>query len=467
MSSRLLKGFRDLMSVELLPRDTIISTIKSVYESYGFVPLNTPSLEYKSTLYSYGEEAGKQIYTFTDPDEEEVGLRFDLTAPLARVVAGYPELPMPYKRYQIQTVWRYDKPDPGRYREFMQCDIDIAGSRSITADSEILEVMHAALSALNLNFKIRYSSRKLLNTLIRFAGLEPEMGNPVFRILDKLDKQGKAAVLLELGEGRVDASGAKIRGLGLPATAIQAVDTFLSVQQETREEALASLKAILSGVDGADEAIADLEAIHIYLAAAGINSDRVAIDVSIARGLEYYTGAIFEAVLVDQPGFGSIMGGGRYDNLVGVFKGDTVPAVGASIGVDRLYAALTASGKIKSRQSTADVLMTVMMPERLNDYRALADTLRKAGISTMLYNGDDKKIRDQLKFADRAGIPIVVIVGSNEFDENKVSIKDLRVTKTQKIETGDRKEYLQQRVGQMTIPMDEMVAQILHLRSLD
>jgi len=241
---KLLKGFRDFLPDEALFRERIIDIITKVYESYGFAPISTPALEYKEILLGYGEEASKQIFLFTDPDKNEVGLRYDLTVPLSRVIASYQEITRPFKRYQIQPVWRYDKPDPGRFREFIQCDIDIIGAKSMLADTEIMAVILEAFKAIGLEARIRFNNRKILNTLVSFVGLTKEAAHSVFRVLDKLDKQGLENVKLELGPGRVDESGDKITGLKLRDEQIDKIVKYIQLPSRTRAEALNSIKEL-------------------------------------------------------------------------------------------------------------------------------------------------------------------------------------------------------------------------------
>jgi histidyl-tRNA synthetase len=457
-----LKGFKDVLPAEMLFRDNVISHIKKVFESYGFAPLNTPALEYKEILLGYGDEAGKQIYLFEEPEGNQVGLRFDLTVPLSRVIAQYHDLPRPFKRYQVQPVWRYDKPDPGRFREFIQFDIDTIGTTSMMADTEIIAAMHESLSGLRLPHKIRFSNRKILNSLIMFAGIPETMGRHVFRILDKLEKQGLASVKLELGPGRVDESGDPIPGLGLKPPQIAKIEEFLGLPQRTRQEGLDSAANLFKDTPGAETGIREVAEIHEYLTALEIPDDKVIIDLSIARGLDYYTGPVFEAVLVDDRGgrVGSVMGGGRYDQLIGQFTGRPEPATGASIGVDRLVSAMQLLQDIQPRPSTADVLVTVMMPERIAEYARIAGRLRREGINAELYMGGEKSIGKQLQYADRQMIPVAVIAGSNEFDAGEVSIKDLDKIRREKIEIKDRKEWVKRKVGQVTVPLADLAVEV-------
>ncbi len=460
---RILKGFRDVLPGEMLAREDLIRKIKAVYESYGFSPLATPAIEPIELVMGSGEEANKQIYTFTDREGYEVGLIYELTASLARVIAENRDLPTPFKRYQIQPVWRFDKPDPGRYREFIQFDIDIVGSKSMLADAEIICTMHEALKVLEMEpFVIRYSSRKILNALIDFAGLPPEMGHPVFRTLDKLDKQGIEAVLLELGPGRVDQSGDKIEGLKLGDEAIARIERFLKIEQDDRSMALKSLRELFGDLPSAAEGITELDEVSRYLEVMRVPDSRARIDVSIARGLDYYTGPVYEAILLDESAgrIGSVMGGGRYDNTVGKYSGEQIPATGASIGVDRLLAAMIQMGKAQTKPSTSDVIITVMDRNRIAEYIGIAREIRNAGYNAELYVGNAKQIKKQLKYADRQEIPVAVIAGSDEFERGEVSIKDLRKIKEEDVDISDRQEWVEVKVGQVTIPRKELLATI-------
>jgi histidyl-tRNA synthetase len=457
---KILKGFRDLPASEVIAREKIINTIKEVFESYGFAPLSTPALEYKETLLGYGEEASKQIFLFTDPDGNEVGLRFDLTVPLSRYVALHKELPRPYKRYQIQPVWRYDKPDPGRFREFMQFDIDTVGTDSLVADAEIIAAMHDSLDKLGLKFRIRFSNRKVLNSLIEFAGVSSKQAHAVFRIIDKLEKQGLEVVKLELGPGRTDSSGAKIKGLGFKKEEIQKIEEFLKLPQKTRKEALDSLGSLFKQVKSAEEGIRELAEIDEHLTALAISDEKASIDLSIARGLDYYTGPVYEAILLDAPDFGSMMGGGRYDELIEKFTGEKVPATGASVGVDRLFSAMQELGLVEEKPSTAEVLITVMAKEKMAEYQKIARTLREAGIKTEVYVGDESSLGNQLKYADRQLIPVALLIGPKEFSKNEVSIKDLKLLRKVETEKLDREAYLGQRIGQKTVARENLIDEV-------
>ncbi|HEX9007110.1 MAG TPA: histidine--tRNA ligase, partial [Bacteroidota bacterium] len=425
---RLLRGFRDYLPAQMNARLNLISTIRAVYERYGFQPLDTPALEYRATLMGYGEENTKQIFDFRNPEEEHVALRFDLTVPLARVVAQYPDLPLPFRRYQVAPVWRADKPDPGRFREFTQFDIDAVGVTTLAADVEIMSATHDAFRALGLDhFRIRFSDRKVLDSLLDYAGIPHGMAHAVFRVMDKLDKIGLEGVTAELTGGRVDASGDRIRGLGLENTPVERIRDFVRLPHGARREVLAALAGLFASVPSANEAVAELEFLCSALDALGIPDEKVALDLSIARGLDYYTGPVFEAVLLDAPEFGSVFGGGRYDGLVERFLGRKIPAVGGSIGVDRLLAALQRLGLAHATPATAQVLVTVMEPSRMADYLHITQEIREAGINAELYMGGEKGLKKQLQYADRLQIPVGVIIGGDEFSQGTVTVKNLRL----------------------------------------
>ncbi|MFN0157068.1 MAG: histidine--tRNA ligase [Bacteroidota bacterium] len=464
---RLLRGFRDYLPAQMNARLKMIATIRRVYESYGFQPLDTPAQEYRVTLMGYGEENTKQIFSFQNPEEEDVALRFDLTVPLARVVAQYPDLPMPFRRYQVAPVWRADKPDPGRFREFVQFDLDSVGTSSTAADVEIICGMYDTLRALGIErFRVRFSDRKVLNSLLDFAGIPHAASHKVFRVLDKLDKIGLEGIVAELTVGRVDASGDKIPGLGLTAQNVARIKEFLALPAGNRKEVLASLNSLFSKVESAKEAIAGLTFICDSLEALGIPEQNVLLDLSIARGLDYYTGPVFEAGLDDAPEFGSVFGGGRYDGLVERFLGRKIPAVGASIGVDRLLAAMQKLGLVDLAPSTAQVIVTVMEPSRIADYQILTRELRQAGINTEMYLGDEKSFGKQLQYANRQQIPIAVIVGSDEFAKGEVTIKNLKLggqlqDKKKTAEGKERDEWLKlSRTVQMSVPRSHCLEQV-------
>ncbi len=460
---RVSRGLRDLLPAEVLARQWMIDTIRGVYELYGFVPIVTPAIEYLDVLRgsSAGAEAQQSIFTVQNPEKEALGLRFDLTVPLARVIAQYRDLPRPFRRYQVSPVWRADKPGPGRFREFTQFDLDSVGVESEVADTEIIAGMCDTLRALRVGpFRVRFSSRGILNTLLAYAGIPEEQGAEVFRVLDKLDKIGAQKVRLELTTGYVDSSGDPIAGVGLVSGQVDKIERFLQVRADDRREVVAQLRDLFSGVEGAEREISLVERISSHLYSLGYGEDEVSLDLSIARGLAYYTGPVFEAILLDAPQFGTVFGGGRYDGLVLRFLGEKVPAVGASIGVDRLLAALIQLGRAGQQKATAKVLITNMDPGLQEDYLAMTWELRRAGIPTELYLGAAKGPGKQLKYGDAWGVPIAILYGSNEKEKGMVTLKDMDVGRQRAEALANRQEWLEERPGQREVPRAGLVDSI-------
>lgn len=459
---RLSRGLRDLLPDQMLARQRMIDTIRGVYELYGFVPLATPAIEFLDVLSgSAGQEAQQSIFRVTNPEREELGLRFDLTVPLARVIAQYAELPRPFRRYQVSPVWRADKPDKGRFREFTQFDLDSVGTVSEIADTEIIAGMCDTLSALDVGgYLVRFSSRTMLNLLLVYASIPEAQGADVFRVLDKLDKIGIDKIRLELMDGYKDESGDVIRGVGLTADQVARIEQFLNIKHDQRREVIAQLRALFTNVERSREEIDVIEKISNHLYALGYGDDRVSLDLSIARGLAYYTGPVFEAILTEAPAFGSVFGGGRYDNLVMRFLGEPIPAVGASMGVDRLLAALTSLEKVDTRKATARVLVINMDPALADDYLQMTWELRRAGIPTELYIGMQKRAGQQLRYADQYDIPLAILYGSNEKEHGTATIKDMSVGREKAKDVGDRREWLAARPGQVTVPRAQLVETI-------
>jgi histidyl-tRNA synthetase len=460
---RLSRGLRDLLPDQMLARQWMIDTIRGVYELYGFVPLSTPAIEYLDVLRgsSAGQEAQQSIFTVSNPEEEALGLRFDLTVPLARVIAQYRDLPRPFRRYQVSPVWRADKPDKGRFREFTQFDLDSVGVESEIADTEIMAGMCDSLTALKVGpFRVRFSSRGILNLLLTYAGIAPEQAVDVFRVLDKLDKVGMAKVRLELTVGYVDSSGDPIRGVGLSGEQVDKIEAFLAIRSDDRREVLARLHETFDGVEGSKRELGLVEKISDHLYRLGYGDDQVSLDLSIARGLAYYTGPVFEAVLLDAPQFGSVFAGGRYDGLVMRFLGERVPAVGASMGVDRLLAALVHLGRVGHQKSTAKVLIARMDPALEAECLEMTYELRRAGISSELYLGTAKGPGKQLKYADHWGVPIAVLYGSSEKEKGIVTLKDMEVGRRKAETLARREEWLEERPGQREVPRADLVATV-------
>ncbi|HRC86610.1 MAG TPA: histidine--tRNA ligase, partial [Thermoanaerobaculia bacterium] len=458
VEARISRGLRDLLPEQMIARQWMIDTVRRVYELYGFVPLATPAIEYLEVLRGSeaGQEAQQSIFTVGSPEKEALALRFDLTVPLARVVAQYPELPRPFRRYQVSPVWRADKPDKGRFREFTQFDLDSVGVESEIADTEVIAGMCDALSALQCGpYLVRFSSRGILNSLLAFAGIPEERGTDVFRVLDKQDKIGLSKVRKELTSGYQDESGDTIPGLGLGEDQVDRIERFLAIQATDRREVVAELREVFSGVPGAEDQISLVERISSHLFALGYGEDRVRLDLSIARGLAYYTGPVFEAMLLDAPQFGSVFGGGRYDDLVMRFLGERIPATGASMGVDRLLAALEYLGRAGGQKSTAKALVLTMDAALTEDYLALTWELRRAGIPAEVYLGTEKGLKKQLRYGDATGVPIAILYGSNEKERGVVTLKDMEVGRQKAQALADRQEWLEARPGQREVPRGE------------
>lgn len=413
-----LSGFRDLLADQIFPRNQVEDTIKFVYELYGFVPLKTPALEQLSTLTGkYGDEGDKLMYSFEDNGGRKVALRYDHTVPLARVVSQHSErLPKPYKRYTVADVWRGERPQAGRYREFAQFDADIIGSSSYLADTEIIAMTKDVMNELGLKVKIRINDRRLLDGLAQNCGIDKKSDfQKLVTIIDKVDKIGIESVLTDIANDFGD----KTKDI---------VYMFIVISG-SNEAKLESIKKLLNN-DTANEAVDNLSKILETLAYAGY-TEEIIFDQTIARGLSYYTGTIYETTLDNLPEIGSICSGGRYDNLIKQLGGPNLAAVGTSIGVDRLMEAMNQLGLIKELKTKTQVYIT-NVEEGLDKERfKLAQILRKNGISTELIH-DSPKLGKQILTIDKLGVERIIILGSQEIDKKVVLVKDLK--------TGDQKE---------------------------
>ena len=410
---QVLKGFRDYLPEQMILRQEIIGRVRGVFERHGFEPLDTPALEYLEVLTGKAGENEKLMYRFEDQGGREVGLRYDLTVPLARVVAMHQnDLALPFKRYQIAPVWRGENTQRGRFREFWQCDADIAGSPSMLADAEVVAVMAEALTAVGLpNFVIHVSHRKLLESLGRAAGVAEEQATTLYRAIDKLDKIGREGVAREL------------TGAGIAAAAAARVLELVTAGGEP-EALLAELRRELAEVPGAPEALAELTELFALLPDFGVPADRYRLDLALARGLDYYTGPVYEAT-VTEPKVGSVAGAGRYDGLVGTFLGRPIPATGISLGLERIIEVVREHDLLPTPATTAEVLVAVF-PETVGAGARVAAALRAAGLNVDLSLQPGRGVGDQLKRADRKGIPLAVIVGAAELAEGRASLKPLR-----------------------------------------
>lgn len=418
---RTLKGFRDYLPEVMVPRSRLLRRISEVFERFGFEPLDTPSIEYSEILLGKaGPEAEKLFYRFQDQGGRDVALRYELTISLARLIAQYKtDLPRPFKRYQMGPVWRAESPAKGRFREFWQCDVDIVGTDSLLADAECIAIDHAVMRALNVpNYLIRFNNRKVFRGLQARIGVnENDTMDAVMRCVDKYDKVGAEGVRKEL-EGAVGRGGFTTRGL-------ETVLEFMNLGSTTDDNAarIDELEEFLQGTEFGRRGCNELREVVDAVRALGVPDEVLQVDPTIVRGLDYYTGTVFETVLRDAPQFGSVMSGGRYDGLIGIFSGDEVPAVGISVGIDRLIAALEELKLLPQGKSSAVVLVTIFGPETMEYSLKAASELRRAGVNAELYLDPKAKLAKQLKYASRKGIPLVVIAGPEEVKEGVCSLR--------------------------------------------
>lgn len=424
-------GFRDYGPEDSILRQHLLEKIKKTFEDFGFDPMETPAIERTAVLLGGEKEFDKIIFNVNSSMPDKLGrrltnkdgklsLRFDMTVPLARFIAAKPELPKPFKRYQIGASWRGESPQQGRYREFLQADCDIVGSSSTEADAEVITVLHRIFKNLGIGrFVIKINHRKILNGLPQYADFRENQLPEVLRFLDKKDKIGEAAVLKNL---------VKL----IRKDAAERIIEFTKISGGTREK-IQKAQDLLKNSEGVQEGIKELAEIAQTIKASGVEENNWEIDFSIVRGLGYYTGSIFEVFLTAKPEFGSVASGGRYDNLSQIFTGQSMPFVGASIGVDRLYAAVDSLGLFKKENTLLKVLILNLTPELKDEYYSLANVLRDANISTAIYLGDDRAFRAQLAYAVRKEIPYVIIYGKEEKQRNVVAIKNLALREQKEI----------------------------------
>ncbi len=506
--ARLPRGLGDRNAADIAATEAMLATIRKVYALYGFEAVETPFIEYTDALGKFlpdQDRPNEGVFSFQDDDEQWLSLRYDLTAPLARYVAeNYDALPKPYRSYRAGYVFRNEKPGPGRFRQFMQFDADTVGSGSVAADAEICMMAADTLEALGIrrgDYVIKVNNRKVLDGVLEAIGLagEENAGRrlTVLRAIDKLDKFGPEGVRLLLGDGRRDESGDFTKGAGLsgeqaervlalvsspapgaagregdPASSVGASGSpsLAALAGDDTGARLAQLAALFGANDTSRQGIEELRSIHALVAAAGYGPDRIRIDPSVVRGLEYYTGPVFEAELTfevkGEDGrpvrFGSVGGGGRYDGLVGRFRGEDVPATGFSIGVSRLFSALKAVGSpiVAGAAKAGPVVVTVMDKERIADYQAFVAQLRGAGIPAEMYLGS-AGFGAQMKYADRRGAVCAIIQGSDEHTRGEVQIKDL-VLGAELAAMGrdarDRADYLEKQArAQFAVPAGRLV----------
>jgi histidyl-tRNA synthetase len=477
--ARLPKGFQDTGPADARALARMLATIREVYESYGFEPLETSAIEYTDALGKFLPDQDRPnagVFSFQDEDEQWLSLRYDLTAPLARYVAeNYDQLPKPYRRYATGPVWRNEKPGPGRFRQFTQFDADTVGSESVAADAEICMLAADTMERLGIkrgDYVIKVNNRKVLDGVmeaIGLAGEEHASGRlTVLRAIDKLDRLGIEGVRALLGKGRKDESGDFTPGAGLGEEQIAKVIGYVSVEAAASgRETVARLRSVLDETTIGRQGLDELDEIAALAEGSGYAADRIRIDPSVVRGLEYYTGPVFEAELTfkvtgddGQPvRFGSVGGGGRYDDLVARFTGQRVPATGFSMGVSRLLSALKYLQKGASAAGTGPVVVLVMDRKDLPRYQRLAQRLRQAGIAAEMYLGTSG-MKAQMKYADRRGAPCVVIQGGDEIAKGEVQIKDL-IEGAKAAETiKDAKEWREGRPAQFSVAEDQLVAAV-------
>jgi len=509
---RLPRGLRDIEAGELRQQHAMLAKIRAVYELYGFEPLETPAFEYTDALGKFlpdQDRPNEGVFSLQDDDEQWMSLRYDLTAPLARYVAQHFQfIAKPFRRYANGYVFRNEKPGPGRFRQFMQFDADTVGAESVAADAEMCMLAADTLEALGVqrgDYVIKVNNRKVLDGVMHSIGLAGEENAAarlaVLRAIDKFDKFGWDGVELLLGAGRWDGGaegkGDFTKGAGLNERQVESIfhaffrDDWANSKSTTPEaevdtidddvrsdfgkgprfDNLYFLKMLRGKMDSDglfDAGLQELIEIEKLVRAAGYGTRRIRIDPSVVRGLEYYTGPVFEAELTfevkDEKGnpvrFGSVGGGGRYDDLVARFTGQKVPATGFSIGVSRLQAALNALHKDKPGTADGPVIVTVMEKERIADYQRMVRELRSAGIRAELYLGNPKKFGKQLEYADRRGSPCVVIQGSDERDAGKVTLKDLIEGAKAAAAIKDHGEWKEQRPAQVTVDAADLVAEV-------
>jgi len=470
------RGFRDRFGAEVTRRDAMLAAITGVYRSYGFEPLESSAVETVEALGSFLPDVDRPnagVFAWEDPDEGWLALRYDLTAPLARVFAQHRnDLATPYRRYAVGPVWRNEKPGPGRYRQFWQCDADTVGTPTAAADAEVCAMLADALEAAGIprgDYVVRINDRKVLNGVMETAGvLDPEdparhaeARGTVMRAIDKLDRLGPEGVRLLLGEGRRDESGDFTPGAGLGAEQVEIVMGFTEAKRDNAPATCARLRELVGRSAEGAEGVAELEEIADLLDRLGFGEDRAVLDPSVVRGLGYYTGPVYEAELTfeitDEKGrprqFGSVAGGGRYDDLVKRFTGQSVPATGVSVGVDRLLAALEAQGRFEA-EAEGPVVITVMDRARMADYQRMARELRAAGLRAEVFLGGGN-MGKQLKYADRRAAPVAVIEGEDEQARGVVQLKDLALGARLAAEIETHEDWAKQ-PAQIEVPRERL-----------
>ncbi|MFZ0113952.1 MAG: histidine--tRNA ligase [Xanthobacteraceae bacterium] len=479
LKARLPRGLADRGPTEIAATRRMIETIRTVFERYGFEPVETPAIEYTDALGKFlpdQDRPNEGVFSFQDDDEQWLSLRYDLTAPLARFVAeNFDALPKPYRSYRAGYVYRNEKPGPGRFRQFMQFDADTVGSSSMAADAEICMMAADTMEALGIprgSYVVKVNNRKLLDGVletIKLTGTANEAKRlTVLRAMDKFDRLGLAGVRQLLGGGRKDESGDFTKGAGLDDASIE---TIVSVFEPVAnvEDKIAQIDLRLKDSKVGQQGRQELEEIWSLVRASGYDG-RVVIDPSVVRGLEYYTGPVYEIELTFSiqdgadctPRFGSVGGGGRYDGLVARFRGESVPATGFSIGVSRLLAALTYLGKVSVKPEPGPVVVTIFDRDRVADYQRMVSMLRSAGIRAELYLGSGK-MGPQLKYADKRNSPCVIIQGGDEHARGEVQIKDLVEGARAAAGIASNQEWRESRPAQFAVPETKLVEAVREL----
>ena len=467
------KGFLDKRAHLLGMEHHLIEKITSVYANWGFEGLDTGPFEYVDALGKFlpdTDRPNEGVFALQDEDEQWMALRYDHTAPLARFAAeNWEKPPKPYRRYASGPVWRNEKPGPFRFREFIQCDADTVGSENPAADAEMIAMASAAMQAVGVNvgdYAVNINSRQLLDSVLSKASVtDPNQKLIVLRALDKMDRLGVEGVTALLGEGREDESGDYTDGAKLKGAAIDLLLAFAQAGRDTRSSTLNVLADIAGGSEVGDQGLENLAKIDAILSALGVSDDMAKFEPAIVRGLEYYTGPVFEVDLLREfkdekdrlVRFGSVGGGGRYDDLVARFTGEKIPATGFSIGVSRLAAVLAAEKVEKSYDGPVVVL--ALQREHMTDYCGLANALREVGVAAEVYMGASG-MRAQMKYADRRSAPAVVIVGEKEREAGIVTVKDLEAGSAAAKDIEDNAQWREQRPGQFEVSRGEFVDRI-------
>src|SRR3954451_3941609 len=494
LKARLPRGLEDRDPAAIRATREMVEKIRAVYELYGFEPVETPAMEYTDALGKFlpdQDRPNEGVFSFQDDDEQWISLRYDLTAPLARYVAEhFDSLPKPYRSYRAGYVFRNEKPGPGRFRQFMQFDADtvgtaLSGPAAAAADAEMCMMAADTMEALGLkgNYVVKVNNRKVLDGVMESIGLAGEENGgrrlTVLRAIDKLDRLGFDGVALLLGPGRTDESGDFTKGAALDSDQIEGIRQYLNFEikvellpdgtwhRQIKGELPNKFRA-MAGADLMNTALSELGEIAELAIQSGYDNGRIRIDPSVVRGLEYYTGPVYEVELLldtkDEKGrpvrFGSVGGGGRYDGLVSRFRGEPVPATGFSIGVSRLQAALTLLGKLESKPQFGPVVVTVFDRDRVADYQKIVASLRAEKIRAELYLGNPKSMGNQLKYADRRNSPCVIIQGSDEKARGEVQIKDLIEGAKAAIAIGSNQEWRESRPAQFSCREDELITKV-------